>query len=263
MITDIIYPALALGVIALFFGGLLAFASIVFKVEKDERIDKIAEILPGANCGGCGYAGCSALADAIITDGVSPSMCNLMNEETAEKISKITGKSTQTVEKHVARVMCLGTCDKCADKYDFYGIEDCYTASQLAGGPKSCEYGCMGLGSCKNVCTFGAIEIVDGIANIDEEKCTGCGNCEKICPKNVISLIPKKNTVYAACSSKDKGTVVKSYCSQGCIGCKICEKKCPNGAITVVDNLAAIDYTKCTNCGICADSCPKKIIVKV
>lgn len=259
-LSNILYPALALGAIGLFFGALLAFSSIVFKVEKDEREDLIAEALPGANCGGCGYAGCAALAKAIVCDGVRPTRCNLMTEETAKKISKIMGIDAKLPTKKVARLACSGCTEKCANKYGFDGIDDCFTAMQLAGGPKNCEYGCMGIGSCVDACMFGAISIKDGISCIDEEKCTGCGRCASVCPKHLIQVVPYTSKVFVACSSKDKGAEVKNYCIAGCIGCKLCEKKCAAGAITVTDNVAKINAELCTSCGECAAACPKKVI---
>lgn len=260
MIEQILYPAIAIGVIGLFFGAVLAFASIIFKVDKDERIDQISEILPGANCGGCGYAGCSAFAQAIVENGARITKCNLMTADKAEAISKIMGVESGQVVKKTAIVGCSGDCTKCGDKCKIYGIDDCYTASQLGTGPKNCEYGCMGLGSCVKVCSENAISIVDGIAVIDKEKCIGCGKCASTCPKNIIQIIPDKRTAIVECASKDKGAVVKNYCSAGCIGCKICEKKCPKQAINVTDNLAKVDYDKCVGCGICAEACPKGII---
>ena len=258
--TDILIPALCVGAIGLFFGALLAFASIVFKVDKDERIDRICELLPGANCGGCGYTGCSALAEAIVANGESATKCNLMTEEKNTFICEIMGIAAGKVEKKVARLKCSGTSEVCKNRYDFTGINDCFSAMQLNGGPKSCEFGCMGLGSCVKACEFDALSIKDGIAYIDESKCTGCARCTKACPKNIIELAPTDKKVYVACSSTDKGALVKGYCDVGCIGCKICEKKCEAQAITVENNLAKIDFSKCTNCGACAEACPKKII---
>lgn len=260
MIEQILYPALAIGAIGLFFGAVLAFASIIFKVEKDERIDQITEILPGANCGGCGYAGCSALAQAIVENGAPITACNLMTPQKAEQIAAIMGVEAGEIIKKIAVVRCSGTCDKCADKCEIYGIDDCYTAASLGTGPKECEYGCMGLGSCVKVCPEDAISIADGIAVIDKDKCIGCGKCVGTCPKNIIELIQDKRTAIVKCASKDKGVVVKNYCSAGCIGCKICEKKCPKQAIAVIDNLAKIDYNNCVGCGICAKECPKGVI---
>lgn len=260
MLSEILYPALSIGAIGLFFGAVLAFASIIFKVDKDERIDIINEQLPGANCGGCGYAGCGALAQAIVEKGENPAKCNLMTQEKAQIIASVMGIEASDVVRKLAVVQCNGTCDKCSDKCEIYGIDDCYTASQLGTGPKNCEYGCMGLGSCVKVCSEDAITIKDGIAVIDKEKCIGCGKCEDACPKNIIKLIPQKRTAVINCVSKDKGVIVKDYCLAGCIGCKICEKKCPKEAIIVENNLAIIDYDKCVGCGICAKECPKEVI---
>ena len=158
MFTNILIPALAVGATGLAFGALLGFASIVFKVDKDERIDKITELLPGANCGGCGYAGCAALAEAIVANGEAATKCNLMTAEKNEIICEMMGVKAGDIQKKTARLKCAGTCDACGNKYDFTGIDDCYTAMQLNGGPKSCEFGCMGLGSCVGVCEFDAIK---------------------------------------------------------------------------------------------------------
>lgn len=260
MFTDILIPALAVGATGLAFGALLGFASIIFKIDKDERIDQINELLPGANCGGCGYAGCAALAEAIVNNGEAATKCNLMTAEKNEIICELMGVKAGNVQKRTARLKCAGTCEACGNKYDFTGIDDCYTAMQLNGGPKKCEFGCMGLGSCVAVCEFDAITIENGIAHINSEKCTGCGRCQTACPKNLIELVPEIHPVYVACSSTDKGVLVKGYCSNGCIGCKICEKNCEADAIHVENNLAVIDYDKCTSCGACASACPKKII---
>lgn len=261
--TDILIPALSIGAIGLFFGALLGFASIVFKVDKDERIDQICEYLPGANCGGCGYTGCSALAEAIVANGETATKCNLMTEEKNAAICAIMGVKAGKVEKKSARLRCAGTTEACKPKYDFTGIDDCFTAMQLGGGPKSCEYGCMGLGTCVKACPYGAIEIKDGIALIHQDKCVGCGICVSSCPKNIIELAPVKDPIYVACHSNDKGALVRTYCTAGCIGCKKCEKGCEAGAITVENNLAHIDYEKCNVCGACVEACPKNIIHRV
>ena len=257
---SILYPALAVGAIALLLGAILAFASIVFKVETDEREEQIAEILPGANCGGCGYAGCSAFAKAIVQDGAEITKCNLMTDDKLEAIASIMGVKAGKKVKKVARVSCKGTCEVAKDKYEYYGLSDCVTASQLGGGAKACAYGCLGLGSCAEKCPFGAISIVDGVAVVDEEKCVGCGACANICPKGLIKIAEVKPSAFVSCASLDKGAVVKNVCEAGCIGCKICEKKCEFDAICVENNLAKVDSDKCTACGICAEACPKKII---
>lgn len=262
MLGEIIIPALSVGGIGLFFGGLLAYASIVFRVQSDERIDQVADALPGANCGGCGYAGCSAFAKAVVEDGVEMTRCNLMTAEKAGMIANIMGVKAGAVVKKTARVACRGTCGVAPDKYDYYGLDDCVTAAQLGGGPKKCEFGCMGLGSCVKVCAYGAISVIDGVAQVDEALCTGCGACARVCPKGIIHMIPADKRVFVGCSSQDKGAAVKRYCEVGCISCKLCEKKCAFDAIHVVDNIAVIDSEKCTNCGACAEGCPKKIILQ-
>lgn len=171
------------------------------------------------------------------------------------------GKAVAASEEKVARVLCGGCCEKAADKYEYRGVSDCVAASKLAGGQKKCNFGCLGYGTCAKACKFGAIQIVDGIAVIDEEKCTGCGMCKKVCPKNVIELLPK-DKLFVACRSTRTGKETVSECSAGCIGCKICEKNCPFAAISVNNNFAKIDYDKCKSCGICAEKCPKKVIKK-
>lgn len=258
--NQIISAVLIVGGTGLLFGCILAFASFIFKVEEDERIAKITEILPGANCGGCGYAGCSAYASAIVAGDAPVNACGVGKEAVSGKIAEIMGTTADVKEPLVAHVMCVGTCDKADTKYEYDGIVDCVAASKLAGGAKSCSAGCLGLGSCLTVCPFGAIEIQDGIAHIIADKCTACGKCVNVCPKHIIKLVPAKQKHIVNCSSHDAGAAVAKKCSAGCIGCKICEKNCPVNAVTVENNLASINYEKCIDCGICVQKCPKKVI---
>ena len=260
--NEILIPIAIVGGTGLLFGCLLAFASIIFKVSKDERIEMIEKALPGANCGACGFAGCSAYASAVVEKDAPVSMCSVGKDAVAKEIATIMGKEAEKVEKMVARVMCAGTCGVADTKYEYAGIADCTAEAKLAGGAKACAYGCLGLGSCIKVCKFDAISIVDGIAYIDEEKCQACGMCLKACPKQVIKFVPLKNKVWVPCNSNDVGKETIANCKAGCIGCKICEKTCPVQAIQVIDNHAIIDYEKCISCGLCADKCPKKLIHK-
>jgi heterodisulfide reductase subunit A-like polyferredoxin len=162
----------------------------------------------------------------------------------------------------VAFVKCAGTCEKANTDYEYSGIEDCAAMAFVpAGGPKSCNYGCLGFGSCVKACPFDAVHIVDGIAKVDPEACKACGKCVAACPKHLIELVPYEAAHLVQCSSKDKGKDVMKACSVGCIACHLCEKNCPSDAVHVVDNIAYIDQTKCTGCGICAEKCPKKIIL--
>lgn len=259
---SIILAVLIVGLIGLAFGLLLAFASVIFKVEVDERIDRITEILPGANCGACGYAGCSAYAKSVVEDNAPVNACSVGKDKVAEQIADIMGKVAEKSVPMTARVLCGGDCENAKDKYEYYGVKDCNAVNKLAGGHKACSNGCLGLGSCVSVCQFGAISIENGIAVVDEDKCTACGMCTKVCPKNVIKIMPKDKNVFVRCNSNKSGKIVNTVCKVGCIACKICEKACPFEAITVSDNLAKIDYDKCKSCGICVEKCPKKAICK-
>ena len=261
---DIIYPMLSMGALGLVLGALLALASKIFAVEKDEKAEAIAEVLPGANCGSCGFAGCSAYASAISKDGARINACSPGGQNVADAIATILGVESEAVEEKVAVIRCQGTKDVATDKYDYTGIEDCGVIATLQGaGQKACDYGCLGFGSCVKACDRGAISIENGIAVVDTDKCGGCGECVAVCPKKLIEVVPKKTKYIVKCQSCDKGAQMKEKCSVGCIGCKICEKNCEAGAITVVNNHAVIDYSKCTACGICAEKCPKKIILPV
>ncbi len=260
--NGIILAALIVGIIGLAFGLLLAFAAVIFKVEVDERIEKIQEVLPGANCGACGYAGCAAYAAAVVEKGAPVDACSVGKSNVAQQVGGIMGKAVAAKKPVVARVLCGGDCEKAKDKYEYSGVSDCRSAAKLAGGSKACSYGCLGLGTCAEVCKFDAIHIKNGIAVVDEEKCTACGMCVKACPKNVIELVPKDSLVTVLCKNKKSGKEVNAVCSAGCIACGICRKNCPFEAIAVIDNLAVIDYEKCKSCGICANKCPKKAIIK-
>lgn len=258
--NNIVLAIIIVGAIGLLFGLLLAFAAIVFRVEVDERIEKIEELLPGANCGGCGYAGCSAYATAVVNDGAPVDACGAGGSRVAQQIGSIMGIAVGEKAALVAKVHCDGTCDKAKDKYEYHGIDDCLAASKFSGGQKACYSGCLGYGTCEKVCNFGAISIENGVARIDEDKCTACGMCVSACPKKLIELVPKDSKAFVMCNNHSTGKEVMAVCSAGCIACKICEKNCENGAISVLDNLAVIDYDKCTSCGVCKDKCPKKVI---
>lgn len=258
--TEILLPIAVLGIMGALFGVLLGVAARVFRVEKDERIDKVSALLAGANCGGCGYPGCGAYAEALCRGEASLGACPSTKAENIDRIAAILGVSSEPTVKKVAKVMCSGTCNSAAEQCAYEGIHDCVAAARY-GGTKACSFGCLGFGSCAEVCPFQAISVHDNLAVVDPEKCTACGKCKDICPMHVIDIIEKEQKVYVSCKSQDKGASLKNICSQGCIGCRICEKSCPRGAITVENNLAHIDYGKCVNCGICAQKCPRKIIV--
>lgn len=260
----ILIPAIVLGLTGLAMGLFLAFASIKFEVEVDPKIEAISGVLPGANCGGCGFPGCSGYAAAIVEEGAPMSLCAPGGGAVAAKIGEIMGASVDVSgEKVVARVLCQGDNTRTTKIYEFDGeIQTCAAMALYAGGDKSCMYSCLGHGDCEKVCPVNAIKVNErGIAEVDEEKCISCGLCQKACPKKVIAMLPQNKKVTVICSSRDKGAVAKKNCSVACIGCGICAKNCPVEAITVIGNLAKIDPAKCISCGICATKCPTKAIV--
>lgn len=259
-IISVVIAAVVVGVVGIFAGVLLGVASEKFKVKVNETEIKVREVLPGNNCGGCGYPGCDGLAAAIAKGEAKSSGCPVGGDEVAKKIAEIVGGDSASV-KMVAHVKCSGDCNKAKDVYDYVGPLDCKLAANApGGGPKGCAYGCLGFGSCKKACQFGAISIIDGIAVIDKDKCKSCGMCVAECPRHIIDMIPYDAGAVVECNSKDFGKDVKTVCQSGCIGCGICQKNCPEGAITVENHLATIDYEKCTGCGTCKEKCPVKVI---
>jgi len=261
MIDKILWPLVSLGGMGLVFGAGLAFASKKFAIETDPKVEEIREVLPGANCGGCGYPGCDGFAAAAAAGEAPVSGCPVGGAAVAEKIAAILGVSSPTVEPKVARVRCQGDCNNAVNKYEYDGIQDCVAAAMLADGPKGCKYGCLGLGTCVRACPFDAIHINEnGIAVVDRDKCTACGKCVVACPKKLIELIPRSSQVQVLCISQDKGKDVRANCKVGCIGCQICVKACQFDAIDFKNNLAKINYDKCVNCMVCAEKCPTKAI---
>ncbi|MCB5224058.1 MAG: RnfABCDGE type electron transport complex subunit B [Candidatus Cloacimonadaceae bacterium] len=263
-LSQILTPVIIVGTMGLIFGLILAFASKVFEVKIDPRVEQILELLPGANCGACGKAGCSGYADSIVNEGVACNLCAPGGAAIAEAIARIMGSEAGALEKRIAVYHCTsGGHENTKWKYAYEGIESCLSAVNIAGGPSMCSHGCLGYNDCFRVCKFDAISINDcGMRVIDPEKCTACGACVKACPRHLIELVPVSKNVYIRCSSKDKGPLAKQVCGSElpCIGCGICAKKCPVQAITIENNLARIDYNKCINCGICATVCPTNSI---
>lgn len=267
----ILASVISLTMVGAVFGLILSIAKKKLHVEKDPRIEEVNDLLPGANCGACGFPGCAAYAEKIVNDNYDTNLCPVGGAETANKVADVMGKVTGNVERKIARVHCQGGTINARNKFKYEGPQTCAAAQQIDSGYRVCPYGCLGLGDCADICPFGAIHInKGGLPQIDPEKCTGCGKCEEICPRNVISLAPRDSKVYVMCRNKERGPVVKKGCAVGCIGCKLCEvKACKNvfsdndsidSAIRVDNFLAEIDYTKCLNCGECANICPQNVI---
>lgn len=240
----------------------LAIASRVFYVEIDPRVETITDLLPGANCGACGYAGCSSLATAIVKGEGKIENCTAIDEQAALAIADVMGVVYTESEKRKAVVHCNHVAGGVTEKFLYLGITDCRAADLIGGGPKLCAYACIGLGTCAEVCPFDAIHMTDkGAPIVDPEKCTACGNCVEACPKSIIDLAPQKPGVHVLCSSRDKGGAVKKICTVGCIACLACERICPFEAIEVINNIAVINYDKCRVCGLCVSQCPTGTII--
>lgn len=260
--VEIIVPVVAFGVIGAVSGVLLTVASKVFEVKSDERLEALQEALPQINCGSCGFSGCNDYADAIL-GGAACNLCKPGGGECAKKLGEIMGVGDVEMEEKIAFVKCKGGCDVASHKYNYDGTQSCKAANKYYNGSKLCTSGCLGFGDCVAVCNEKGICIVDGVAVVNGDKCIACGRCVKACPNNLIVLRPKNQKVDVACSSTEMGKVTRTVCKTGCIGCRLCEKKCPSQAIRVENNVAVIDYSKCTNCGLCAESCKVGAIVSL
>jgi Na+-translocating ferredoxin:NAD+ oxidoreductase RNF subunit RnfB len=261
MLTIAIMTLVVMTITGLIFGVILGYANKRFAIESNPLIDLVEEELPKGQCGGCGYAGCRAYAEAVVLDkDVAPNLCVPGKAAVAEAVAKLTGKTAEKLETKVAHIMCQGTHENASRKYDYVGVKDCAAANLLQGGPKSCEYGCIGFGTCVKNCPFGAMMMgKNGIPVVDIDICTGCGKCESVCPKSVISLIPLGAKIEIECNSKDKGAKVRKNCKVGCLGCGMCARNCDHNAIKVENNVAVVDPHICINeCSEekCLTKCP-------
>ena len=264
MVISIVVPAIALGCVALCYGVVLGYAAKIFKVEIDERIANILEVLPGINCGACGQPGCAGYAEAIVEKNFEINLCSPGGNVVSSKIAAITGKESIALEKKIAVIHCSsGGYTNTLLKYEYHGINNCKAVTLLNGGHNQCNFGCVFQNDCIKACQFGAISLNEnGMRIIDPDKCIGCGSCMRICPRGLIELVPVSKTVIIPCTSQEKGAVAKKNCGNNtaCIGCAMCFKKCPFEAIVMKNNIARINYEKCLNCGLCAIHCPPKII---
>ncbi len=252
-----IYSLISMGGLAALLAAGLGFAATKFQVEQDPRIDQVEEVLPSANCGACGYAGCASFAEAVVKGDAPVNGCPVGGETVAKNVADILGTEAGKSDQEVAQLLCGGGNKETRQKGKYQGIKTCNAANTVNGGTKLCEYSCMGFGDCEAVCPFDAITMSEnGLPIIDPEKCTACGKCVTECPKNIILLAPLSAQNHIRCSSHSPGKEVRKICEVGCIGCGICVRTCPVDAIEMQDNLAVIDYDKCVNCGLCAEKCP-------
>jgi len=260
--SSILTPVLIASVIALFLGIIIVIVSRVFAVPVDTRLEDIKAILPGANCGACGFTGCEGYAQSMADGDPNTGKCPVGGAEVAQELSRYLGVAAPSFIPKVAHVHCQGTVDHTQKRFEYRGTMSCSAAQNLFSGPNSCTYGCMGYGDCAVACPYGAIYVTEGIAHVDSSKCTACGLCVKTCPKQLIEIIPKHLNAYSVkCKNKWPGAQTRKNCSIGCIGCQKCFKTCQYGAITMDGPLAIIDQDKCTHCGECELVCPTGAIV--
>ncbi|SDA14619.1 electron transport complex, RnfABCDGE type, B subunit [Ruminococcus sp. YE71] len=253
--SSVIMPVALFAALGAGAGVLLTAASKVFAVRTDERVELIAEALPQANCGACGFSGCADYADAIVNRGAPCDRCKPGGEKSAKAIGSIMGVEVTAGEPQVAFVRCGGDCTVTPHKYVFEGLQSCADCNRFYNGSKLCTSGCLGYGDCVKVCPENAISVVNRVAVVNKARCIGCGLCAKACPNDLISVRRISQSVDVCCSSSEAARMTHLKCPEGCVGCRLCEKNCPSGAITVIDNHAVIDYEVCDNCGKCAEVC--------
>ncbi len=258
--SSIIFAVVVVAGMGLLIGLILAVSAAVMAVKKDETAEKVLEVLPGANCGACGFSGCSGYAEALSKGEAKPGLCPVGGEECAKDVAAVLGVEAGAVEYKTALVHCMGNCDNTQNKAIYDGITSCAAAAKVGAGVTACSYGCIGLGDCERACPYGAISVCNGVALVDKDKCRGCSVCVKTCPRHIISFVSDKDQAVVRCSNKDKGAVSRKACAVSCIGCKKCEKVCEAGAVTVTDFCAFVDERKCTACFKCVENCPQGCI---
>lgn len=265
----ILFTVGTLSILGVVSAVLLYFVAQKFKVYEDPRIDEVTSMLPGANCGGCGFAGCKAFGEALVkNEDISALNCPVGGSATMQQAAEFLGKATTVKDPMVAVVRCNGNCDNRPKTNNYDGASSCAVMAATYGGDTACSFGCLGKGDCVAVCTFGAMRMNEktGLPEIDEEKCTSCGACVKACPKLLIELRkkgPKSRRIYVSCMNKDKGGIAKKACTTACTGCTKCLKVCEHDAITIQNNLAYIDWRKCKLCRKCVDECATSAITEL
>lgn len=269
MSATLLYTILTISSIGALSAIILFVVARKFHVHEDPRIDEIEHTLPGANCGGCGFAGCRSFAEAVVKDNsLDKKFCPVGGNPVMEKVGDIMGLVAEKQLPKVAVVRCNGSCAVRPKINKFEGVSKCSIAAMSYSGETGCSFGCLGYGDCCSVCEFGALSMNEetGLPQIDEEKCTACGACVEACPKMLIELrkkMPKFRKIYVACRNTEKGAVSRKACTASCIGCGKCQKECQHDAITIVNNLAFIDSEKCKLCRKCVAVCPTGSIIEI
>lgn len=224
---------------------LLVLANKKLWVYEDPRIDEVEALLPHSNCGACGTAGCRPFAEALIAGQVVPSQCTVNSREMNEEIAQYLGVDAGDVEQRVARLACAGGANVARMRARYDGLPSCRAAAAVAGGPKGCSWGCLGLADCEDVCEFDAISMdAQGLPAVDAAKCTACGDCVEICPKELFSIQPISHRLWVACKNLQRDEKAEAECEVACTACERCAKDSPEGLIQIRNNLAVIDYSK-------------------
>lgn len=250
-----------MGILGVAFAAGLYWAAKKLHVDTDERIELLTNMLPGSNCGSCGYSGCAGMAKALAEGKAKPGACGPGGSKCAEQVAQFLGVAAGEVQKKVAQVGCRGNTSQ-DPRADYNGLPDCRAAHLVVAGPKACVYGCLGLGTCVHACKFDALSQDNrGVPVVNKEQCTGCGACADVCPRGVIKIVDAGAISFVRCSSPVDGKTTRGMCAEGCIGCRICERTCQYGAVHVTGGLARIDPTKCIGCGECALKCPRNCIL--
>lgn len=242
MLSTILLATVVLAVSGLILGLAIGVIYKLFEVPTDPKVELVMELLPGANCGGCGKAGCADFARALVADEITPDKCPVSSQEVMAQIAQLLGVSMSSVEKSVAVILCGGDVNQTKVHTMYNGVSDCISASLIAGGPKSCQYGCLGMASCARACPFNAIEIINGLAVVHNELCVGCGKCVDTCPRNLIKLVPAKAKVHIYCSSPEKGPAKMKACNVPCIACRKCMKAGEEGQFLVDGFRLEVNY---------------------
>ncbi|GMR04407.1 MAG: RnfABCDGE type electron transport complex subunit B [Thermodesulfobacteriota bacterium] len=258
----ILASAVSMGGIGAALAAFLAFADRKFHVKEDPRIEKIVDILPGTNCGGCGHPGCRMLAEALLKGEEPPTACVAGGNDTAVKLAGILGVEVGDTKRTIAVVLCKGGNAEAVRTAEYRGALDC-TAANLTGGGKACVYGCLGYGECVDACNFDAMAMDDnGLPVVFHDKCVGCGACARACPRDIIELHPEDHKLFVYCKNRDKGAKAKKVCTVACIGCGLCTKDCSvEGGIVMKNNLAEVNYDLAPQNDESTKRCPTKCIL--
>jgi len=266
---SILFAFLVVGLLGAVLGVGLGFASKTFAVTKDKTVEEVEAILPGINCGACGFAGCASYAEAVASEAAELTLCSPGGPDTARELGRIMGVEVEvTGTKKVAQVHCRGGRDVSEYSFEYHGLQDCNALFLLFGGDKICKTGCLNLGSCIRVCPVDAIDYdAEGKTWVDKDLCITCGKCLEICPTGVMKYVPYDADYIVACNNTDPSKVVRKHCKVGCIACKICAKKSEDGGFAIENNLATLDYAasadKVASRLDAAEKCPPSCIIPV